>query len=140
MIAHMNVLHMTSFRLILILGVLLALVGLGISLLINLNIFSLHAGYRNRLIRAFLGASRREHQRKPNPFTGFDPADNVAMHELRPGLFVEEDFPRALALASVLLGKAAPSTYKAAKPRAADVARYLQNAKPASESPECARP
>jgi hypothetical protein len=109
------------------LGVLLGLVGCGISLLINLNIFSLHAGYRNRLIRAFLGASRPEHQRKPNPFTGFDPADNVAMHELRPGLVDENDFPRALALTSVLLGKAAPSTYKAAKPRAADVARYLQN-------------
>jgi hypothetical protein len=124
-IAHMNVLHMTSFRLIAILGVLLGLVGLGISLFINLNIFSLHAGYRNRLIRAFLGASRPEHQRKPNPFTGFDPADNVAMHELRPGLFVEDDFPRALALASVLLGKADPSIYKN-KPRAADVARYLQ--------------
>jgi hypothetical protein len=126
-IAHMNVLHMTSFRLIALLGVLLGLVGFGISLLINLNIFSLHAGYRNRLIRAFLGASRPEHQRKPNPFTGFDPADNVAMHELRPGLFAEDDFPRALALASVLLGKTDPSTYKATKPRAADVARYLQN-------------
>src|SRR6185369_5586085 len=125
MIAHMNVLHMTSFRLIAILGILLGLIGLGISLLINLNIFSLHAGYRNRLIRAFLGASRPEHQRKPNPFTGFDPADNVAMHELRPGLFDEEDFPRALALASLLLGKAQPSTY-ADKPRAKDVADYLQ--------------
>jgi hypothetical protein len=125
-IVHMNVLHMTSFRLVLSFGVLLFLLGSFISLLINLNIFSLHAGYRNRLIRAFLGASRPERQRKPNPFTGFDPADNVAMHELRPGLFAEDDFPRALALASVLLGKADPSTYKAAKPHAADVARYLQ--------------
>jgi hypothetical protein len=124
-IAHLNVIHMTSFRLVLSLGVLLFLLGSFISLLINLNIFSLHAGYRNRLIRAFLGASRPEHQRKPNPFTGFDPADNVAMHELRPGLFDEEDFPRALALTSVLLDKVNPSTYTAAKPRAADVARYL---------------
>jgi hypothetical protein len=123
MIAHMNVLHMTSFRLIAILGVLLLLIGLGVSLLINLNIFSLHAGYRNRLIRAFLGASRPEKLRKPNPFTGFDPSDNVSMHELRPGLFVEEDFPRVLALSSVLLGRANPP---ASKPRAGDVARYLQ--------------
>ncbi len=128
-IAHMNVVHMTSFRLVLSFGVILFLVGSLISLLINLNIFSLHAGYRNRLIRAFLGASRTEQQRKPNPFTGFDPADNVAMHELRPGLFVEEDFPRALALASVLLGNANPSTYKANKPYAADVARYLEERK-----------
>jgi hypothetical protein len=125
-IAHMNVVHMTSFRLVLSLGVLLFLGGSVISLLINLNIFSLHAGYRNRLIRAFLGASRPDHQRKPNPFTGFDPADNVAMHELRPGLFDEEDFPRALALADVLLGKANPSTYKDTKPHASEVASYLQ--------------
>ena len=124
-IAHMNVIHMTSFRLVLSLGVLLFLLGSFISLLINLNIFSLHAGYRNRLIRAFLGASRPEHQRKPNPFTGFDPADNVAMHELRPGLFDEDDFPQALALANVLLNKADPSTYKTTKPRAAEVAHYL---------------
>jgi hypothetical protein len=126
MLAHMNVLHMTSFRLIALLGVSLGVIGLGISLLINLNIFSLHAGYRNRLIRAFLGASRPEQQRKPNPFTGFDPADNVAIHELRPGLFVEEDFPRALALASVLLGKASPSAYEG-KPRAAKVASYIRS-------------
>lgn len=125
-IDHMNLLHMTSFRVIAILALLLGLVGLGISLFINLNIFSLHASYRNRLIRVFLGASRPGHQRKPNPFTGFDPADNISMHELRPGLFNEEDFPRALALASVLLGKANPSSFEAAKPRAAEVARYLQ--------------
>ncbi|HSE18792.1 MAG TPA: patatin-like phospholipase family protein [Pyrinomonadaceae bacterium] len=122
MLAHMNVVHMTSFRLIALLGVLLGLIGCGISLLINLNIFSLHAGYRNRLIRAFLGASRPEHQRKPNPFTGFDPADNVAMHELRPGLFAEDDFPRALALASVLLKKTEPD----AKSDAVEIARYLR--------------
>ena len=125
-IAHLNVVHLTSFRLVLSFGLILFLLGSFISLLINLNIFSLHAGYRNRLIRAFLGASRPEQQRKPNPFTGFDPADNVAMHELRPGLFAEEDFPRAVALASVLLGKANPSKYNGAKPRAADVAGYLR--------------
>jgi hypothetical protein len=59
---------------------------------INLNIFSLHGGYRNRLIRAFLGASRPDHARKPNPFTGFDPTDNLNMHELRPTLLDEGDF------------------------------------------------
>jgi hypothetical protein len=124
-LAHMNVIHMTSFRLVLSLGLLLFLLGSFISLLINLNIFSLHGGYRNRLIRAFLGASRPEHQRKPNPFTGFDPADNVSMHELRPGLFDEDDFPGAVALARALLNEADPSTYKTSKPQAAEVARYL---------------
>ncbi len=60
--------------------------------LINLNQFSLHAGYRNRLIRAYLGASRAQNERTPNPFTGFDPADNIQMHELRPALLHENDF------------------------------------------------
>ena len=124
-IAHMNIVHITSFRLVLSLGVLLFLLGSFISLFINLNIFSLHAGYKNRLIRAFLGASRGEHQRKPNPFTGFDPADNVNMHELRPGLFDEDDFPCAVDLAAVLLDKKDPKTYKATKPRAQEVARFL---------------
>jgi hypothetical protein len=47
---------------------------------INVNKFSLNAMYRNRLIRAYLGASRN--YRNPNAFTGFDPEDNLQMHEL----------------------------------------------------------
>lgn len=47
---------------------------------VNVNTFSLHAMYRNRLIRAYLGASNSN--RHPNPFTGFDPNDNLRMHEL----------------------------------------------------------
>ncbi len=52
------------------------------SWLINPNRFSLHAMYRNRLIRAYLGASRLH--RAPHPFTGFDADDNLRMHELGP--------------------------------------------------------
>ncbi len=51
------------------------------SFFININQFSLHSMYRSRLIRAYLGASND--QRDPNPFTGFDPADNLHMNELR---------------------------------------------------------
>ena len=47
---------------------------------ISVNRFSLTGLYRNRLARAFLGGARR--QRKPDPFTGFDPADNCRVHEL----------------------------------------------------------
>jgi hypothetical protein len=53
------------------------------SLFININNFSLHAGYRDRLIRAYLGASRRKSERQPNPFSGFDERDNLKMKELR---------------------------------------------------------
>lgn len=48
---------------------------------VNVNRFSLQAMYRNRLVRAYLGASNM--RRRPNLFTGFDPEDNLRMHELR---------------------------------------------------------
>jgi hypothetical protein len=51
------------------------------SYLINVNRFSLHAVYRNRLIRAFLGAARAD-RRSPDPFTGFDQADNLPLASL----------------------------------------------------------
>jgi hypothetical protein len=49
---------------------------------VNINRFSIHALYRNRLIRAYLGASRQ--RRYPDLFTGFDDQDNLAAHELWP--------------------------------------------------------
>ncbi|MBV9812186.1 MAG: hypothetical protein JO326_05510, partial [Acetobacteraceae bacterium] len=48
---------------------------------INSNRFSLHGVYRNRLGRAFLGSARAA-QRKPDPFTNFDPADNMALADM----------------------------------------------------------
>ncbi len=53
------------------------------SVFVHINKFSLHSIYRNRLIRAYLGASRSG-MRTPNPFTGFDPGDNLQMTELAP--------------------------------------------------------
>jgi hypothetical protein len=88
---HMNTLHHTSFWFVLALLILLGGAGWALSYVINLNIFSLHGGYRNRLIRGFLGASRPPGERAPNPFTGFDAADNLPMHELRPGFLDEDD-------------------------------------------------
>jgi hypothetical protein len=58
------------------------LLALLLSRCIGVNVFSMHAMYRNRLVRAYLGASRLH--REPNAFTGFDPRDNLGMHELRP--------------------------------------------------------
>ncbi|MGZ5436840.1 MAG: patatin-like phospholipase family protein [Pyrinomonadaceae bacterium] len=59
-------------------------IGLVMAHYVNTNKFSHHAMYRNRLIRAYLGASRRSAERQPNKFTGFDSDDNVNMCELRP--------------------------------------------------------
>ena len=47
---------------------------------ISVNRFSLTGLYRNRLARAFLGGARRT--RDPDLFTGFDPADNIRVHDL----------------------------------------------------------
>ena len=65
-------------------GVAVALTALGLLMawFINTNRFSLHAMYRNRLIRAYLGASNTD--RHANPFTGFDDNDNLQLHELWP--------------------------------------------------------
>lgn len=44
---------------------------------VDINKFSLYMMYRNRLVRAYLGASRV--QRNPQPFTGLDEKDDVPL-------------------------------------------------------------
>jgi hypothetical protein len=48
---------------------------------IDINEFSMHLFYRNRLIRCYLGASNAG--RRQNPFTGFDPDDDLPLASLR---------------------------------------------------------
>ncbi len=54
---------------------------------VDINQFSMHMFYRNRLVACFLGASHGEgsHQEKrmPNRFTGFDPKDDLPLKDLR---------------------------------------------------------
>ena len=45
---------------------------------LDINAFSAHSLYRNRLVRAYLGASRGR-KRKEHFFTGFDPADDMRL-------------------------------------------------------------
>jgi hypothetical protein len=47
---------------------------------VNVNRFSAHGLYRSRIVRAYLGASNPD--RAPDNFTGFDPRDNLRLHEL----------------------------------------------------------
>jgi len=64
-------------------GAALAAVGGVAGWFVNVNRFSLHAMYRNRLVRAYLGASNPD--RRPNAITGFDPDDaRLRLSELRP--------------------------------------------------------
>ncbi|HTD59524.1 MAG TPA: patatin-like phospholipase family protein [Gemmatimonadaceae bacterium] len=51
--------------------------------LVYVNDFSLHAMYRNRLVRAYLGASNTG--RAPNPFTGFAADDDMPLSALAVG-------------------------------------------------------
>ncbi len=56
------------------------LASLLLALRVDLNEFSMHNFYRNRLVRCYLGASHRE--RVPNPVTGFDDDDNLFLCSL----------------------------------------------------------
>ena len=49
---------------------------------VDINLFSFHHFYRNRLTRCYLGAVRKTIDRHPNPTTGFDPADDFPLGEL----------------------------------------------------------
>src|SRR5262249_8049069 len=64
--------------------IVMVLIGWVASRNININRFSLHALYRNRLIRVFLGASNIA-KRNPNPFTDFHLDDNLPMWKLWTG-------------------------------------------------------
>ncbi|WP_210517542.1 patatin-like phospholipase family protein [Hymenobacter terricola] len=51
---------------------------------LGVNEFSMHHFYKNRLLRAYLGASRRRAERQANPFTDFDGEDDLKLCRLRP--------------------------------------------------------
>ncbi len=49
----------------------------------NINEFSMHHFYKNRLVRCYLGAGRGK-ARHPNRLTGFDPLDDFPIAEISP--------------------------------------------------------
>ncbi len=78
---HADASPLADYMVFLLVPIALAALSLLMGWVVNVNRFSLHGMYRNRLVRAYLGASNME--RKPDPFTGFDPGDNLRMHQLR---------------------------------------------------------
>jgi hypothetical protein len=74
----------TSWPLVLATGAMLVILIVVASLVIGINQYSLHGIYRNRLVRAFLGASRDDKQRDAsrNRFTDFDSLDSPLLHQL----------------------------------------------------------
>ena len=57
--------------------------GLLLSWRVDINQFSMHNFYKNRLVRCYLGASRQR-RRRPNPFTGFDDSDDELLYRFTP--------------------------------------------------------
>ncbi|BFU93343.1 MAG: conserved membrane protein of unknown function [Nitrospira sp.] len=78
---HMSVIHNAALPSIVQLWISMVLVGVCLSFYLDINKFSLHEIYRQRLIRVYLAASNRVHHRA-NVFTGYDPNDNLQMHDL----------------------------------------------------------
>jgi hypothetical protein len=87
---HQFIISNSSVRIVFVLAILLIIIGVGAGFLINANKFSLHSMYRNRLIRAYLGASNLD--RHPNKFTGFDEKDNLDMYKLQSEQFHRRSF------------------------------------------------
>jgi hypothetical protein len=50
---------------------------------VDINEFSMHHFYKNRLVRAYLGASRARAHRRPNAFTGFAMDDDIKLWRFR---------------------------------------------------------
>jgi hypothetical protein len=82
-IAHLQTVHETTGQEA-AMFFLVAGAGFLLSFAIGVNKFSMNSLYRNRIIRAYLGASR--YFRDPDRFTGFDENDNMQISELRPEL------------------------------------------------------
>ena len=77
---HQAVLENTRWEVAVLLAVIFLSFGWVAAKFIDINKFSLQAMYRNRLIRAYLGASNGNP--KINRFTGFDENDNLLMRDL----------------------------------------------------------
>lgn len=98
---HLAVVRDSPWWYVIALAVTFAIVGVAMGRFINTNKFSLHAMYRNRLIRAYLGASND--RRHPNMFTGFDENDNVQMHELWPNNKIDAQRKKLLHIVNMAL-------------------------------------
>ena len=61
---------------------LLGLIFVVLSWRVNINEFSMHHFYKNRLVRCYLGASATKN-RMADPFTGFDSKDDIPLSKLR---------------------------------------------------------
>lgn len=92
----------TAGRTLALLGVLL-IAGIVLSWRVDINEFSMHQFYRNRLIRAYLGASNGT--RRAHPFTGFDPGDDLALASFTPARGYDGPYPIHNVTLNLVAGK-----------------------------------
>lgn len=79
---HYGVLSRSSLALVAALLIALLALSWIMARYININTFSLHGMYRDRLVRAYLGATNP--RRKAHKFTGFARDDDIPMHKIDP--------------------------------------------------------
>jgi len=72
---------------------------------VDINTFSMNLLYRNRVVRCYLGAARPEAERHPNPFTGFDQADDLFLAKFAPGPAYDGPYPIVCAALNVTHGE-----------------------------------
>jgi hypothetical protein len=101
---HLYVIYQTPNRLAIPIALIFLAIGVAMGLFVNVNKFSLHSAYRDRLIRAYMGASRSANDRRPNPFTGMDEQDNLQMHDLIRPVFTPDSFDVGK-LVSLIVGR-----------------------------------
>jgi predicted acylesterase/phospholipase RssA len=80
---------------LLLVGGISLVAGLLLSWRVDVNEFSLHHFYRNRLVRCYLGSSNP--MRRAEPFTGFDPDDDLSLCSL------DENYPGPYPILSAAL-------------------------------------
>jgi len=80
---HYGMLTRSQPVLVIAVALLFAVVSWVMSRYVNINTFSLHGMYRDRLVRAYLGASNPD--RRASRFTGFSRGDDMPIAELDPG-------------------------------------------------------
>lgn len=59
---------------------------------VDINEFSMHHFYKNRLVRCYLGAANAR-DRRPSPFTGFDPHDDTPLSSFLPQVGYNGPYP-----------------------------------------------
>lgn len=60
---------------------------------LDVNEFSMHHFYRNRLVRCYLGASNKDRTESSHPFTGFSYSDDIRLRDLRTSKSTLFDLP-----------------------------------------------